>query len=502
MAKTAKKVKGPIAQEKIFKTMMTTTVVVAAVFFLKNVIGQTWDGAIAVGAVLFIFLLINFIMNKLRVNQFAKQLVLCCTLPLIVFFISIFSGNFYSDDFPLFLAVIGLSGLYMEPLYTNIQMVEVPALLMILYFINPDKADPLSQYIMCVVLTAVAGYTFMLAIKRGRAFIDLSTYQAQEAQKLLGSIKEVGEDLKENYEHSSGRIEGMQKVNQRLEENTSELKKGSYEITEGTREVEVTCDEVREHMQLTENHIEALNQEVKHVEEAMSENKENLQIMDEQMQSVQRTVGETKEVFAMLQQQIEEITVATGQLTKIAANTKMLALNASIEAARAGEAGSGFAVVASQVQALAFDSNTCSDRVISIVDNMRKQIDVTSSQLGESDEAINNSIQSLDGLETGFDGLIDSFASLYEHIEEQNKNVEDMDSMFESLRSKVSEMSSYSEENQAVVESIIESMNSYQEHMNLIVDDAKEISELSASMLGLAKEDVEETAQEETDTEA
>ncbi len=488
MARETKAVKGPIAQEKIFKTMMAMTLVVAAAFLLKNVIGQTWVGAIAIGAVLVGFGIVIWITKKVNASQFTKQLILCVVLPLIVFFISIFSGDYYSDDFPLYLAVIALSGIYMEPLYTKIQIVEIPVLLMVLYFINPDKADPISQYIMCVVLTAVAAGMIMLAITRGRAFIDLTMKQAAEAQKLLDSIKNVGEELKDNYETSSGRIEGMQKVNQRLEENTSELKKGSYEITEGTRDVETSCDEVRQCMQITGGHMNALNQEVKHVEEAMSESKENMQIMDEQMQSVKRTVDETKEVFALLQKQIMEITEATAQLTKIASNTKMLALNASIEAARAGEAGSGFAVVAGQVQALAFDSNTCSDRVIAIVDNMRNQIDVTSSQLGESDEAINNSITSLEGLESGFDGLISSLDSLYDHIAEQNENVANMDTIFESLRSKIGEMSGHSEDNQAVVESIIESVNAYQEHMNLIVDDAKEISELSASMLDLSGE--------------
>lgn len=492
MAKETTKVKEPIAQEKIFKTMMCMTLLVAALFLLKNILKQAWIGVAAISIVLVCFGIAVCIMKKMNASQFVKQLVLCVGLPLLVFFISVFSGEFYSDDFPLFLAVIGLSGLYLEPLYTRIQMVEIPVLLLILYVINPDKADPFSQYAMCVLLTAVAGYTIMLAIERGRSFIALSMKQTEEAQRLLASIKSVGDELQENYETSTSRIEGMQRVNECLEQNTDELKKGSYEITQGTHEVEAACAEVRECMQITENHIDALNQEVKHVEEAMSENKANMQVMDDQMQSVKKTVGETKEVFALLQGQIMEISEATEQLTKIAANTKMLALNASIEAARAGEAGSGFAVVASQVQELAFDSNTCSERVIAIVNNMRNQIDATSEQLGESDEAIYSSIESLSGLESGFDGLISSLDSLYDHIVEQNKNVSDVDSIFQSLRNKVGEMSSYSEENQAVVESIVESMNSYKEHMRLIVDDAKEINDLSAAMLEFSKDEVTE----------
>lgn len=490
MGNETKNVKGPIAQEKIFRTMLFLTLVLSGLFFLKNLIGKTWGGAIAIGACLIVFGGIVVVMKKMNVSQYFQQLVLCTALPFVVFFVSVFSGNYYSDDFPLFLAVVGISGLYLEPVYTKIQMIEIPILLALLYVIDSGKADPLSQYIMCVALFEVAVFTILLVINRGRAFIDLSMQRAEEAERLLQSIRNVGEELQTNYETSSDRIEGMQKVNVLLEENTSELQKGSCGIAEEVLQVEATCDEVHVYMQITEQHIDELNKEVKHVEDAVSTSKDNMQEMDEQMQSVKRTVGETKDVFAQLQQQIQEVTEFTEQLTGIAAKTKMLALNASIEAARAGETGVGFAVVASQVQELAIDSDVCADQVVAVVNDMRKQIEVTTDQLSESDDAINSSLHSLKGLQTGFDGLINSLESLYENIEDQNKNVSNVDSMFDALRKKVGEMSTYSEENQAVVESIIEAMNAYKDHMNLIVDDAKEINQLSVSMMEISDEKV------------
>lgn len=482
--------KQPIAQEKIFKTMLTLTLVVAATFMLKNLISQSWTGAIAVGACLVVFIGVVMAMRHTNVSQYHQQMVLCSALPLVVFFISIFSGNFYSDDFPLYLAVVGISGLYLEPAYTKIQMIEIPVLLILLYVINSGKADPLSQYIMCVAMFEVAVITIRLVILRGRAFIDLSMQRAEEAEKLLNSITEVGVELKENYESSSDRIDGMQKANAVLEKNTSELKQGSYGITEGTRQVEISCNEVQEYMKVTENHIDALNKEISQVEDAVSESKSNMLETDQQMQSVKQTVGETKEVFVQLQEQIVKITKVTEQLTDIAGKTKMLALNASIEAARAGEAGVGFAIVASQVQDLAVDSDKCSAQVSEVVDNMKNQIEMTSKQLEESDGAINDSLESLGGLENGFDGLIGSLGSLCENIEEQNKNIHNVETIFDGLRVKVGEMSISSERNQEVVESIIQAVDDYKEHMNMIVEDVKEINDLSGSMLEYSREEV------------
>lgn len=386
-----KEIKGPVSQEKIFKIMLIVTFAVAGIFFLKNVITKSVQGAIVIGVCLFVFWLIQFLVKKLHVSQLRQQLVMCICLVLLTFIISLSTGDFYSDDFPLFLAVLAVSGLYLEPLYTNIQTVLITIMLIALYIINPDKADPLSQYIMCVVCFDVAAFIINLVIKRGRAFIQISMMRAEEAEQLLNSMYKVSEELKASYDNSASRIDGMRTVNEQLEENTKELRRGSLDITQGTKEVEIACEDVQERMQVTENQIGDLNREVKNVEESL--------------------------------EQIQEISKVAEHLTTIDSSTKMLALNASIEAARAGESGKGF------------------------------------------------------------DGLMNKFSSLYENIEKQNENVSDVDKIFDSLKEKVLEMSASSEENQSVVESIVDAMGSYKNHMNLVVEDAKQLQELSAAML-------------------
>ena len=240
-----KKVQAPISEEKIFKIMLWITFPVSGVFLLKNLIGGNVGGAITVGVTMAIVGGALLLMRALKIADVYKQLTVSIGLAFVVFIISINSGAYYSDDFPLFLAVIAMTALYFRPKYALAQIVVCDILLALLYLIHKEKAESLSPFIMCTVIFTLAAFLIYMTIKRGRAYIAMSENRAREAEKLLNSLTQLGNELQTNFENSSNSIETLRNTRQLLDTNTNELKQDSQEIMQGAQSVASTCEDVK-----------------------------------------------------------------------------------------------------------------------------------------------------------------------------------------------------------------------------------------------------------------
>ena len=449
----------PMTHQTIYKIMVWVTFVVAGAFLAINLFKVNVPGIIAIGGSMLLLAGVLIFMNKVSIRMYTKEFVLSLGLEFIIFAISLFSGESYSDDFPMFLATIGMAGMYMEPRFTKVQIVVADVLLAIMYVINPDKGGAIGQYILCAVIFTLAGMLFYLAIKRGRAFIDISGRQATETDNILWTMQEMGEKLEKDFNESSARIE----------ESTRELEEGSASVIVGAGSVASSCDSVHTKIRATGDQIEALNKHVKEFEESLTENTENMETMKQQLRSVHEMIERTNNAVNEMKTQMNEVAAIAEQLGTISFKTTLLSLNASVEASHAGAAGQGFAVVASEMKELSENSERFSERVSEVVGHLLGQVERISDQFGGSVKALLRSEDTMTEFKESFTELTKQFETLYDNIEEQTRSVEAVDEIFTQLSTEVSSMKRSSEDNKETVEDIVKAMDEYRENIGRVI---------------------------------
>ncbi|MBN9469340.1 MAG: chemotaxis protein [Bosea sp.] len=114
------------------------------------------------------------------------------------------------------------------------------------------------------------------------------------------------------------------------------------------------------------------------VTQATSELSSSIREIDQRMAQSLQIVGSTTEnaekvltSVAALSGKVDGIGNVVAVISEVAAQTNLLALNAAIEAARVGRAGSGFAVVAQEVKALANQISSATEEVQSSIGAIR-----------------------------------------------------------------------------------------------------------------------------------
>ena len=69
--------KKPVSEQIIFRNMMIAVFSVASVFFLKNIISQSWYGAIVIGVCLLVFVIVISVMRKCSMDRDKQQFAVC-----------------------------------------------------------------------------------------------------------------------------------------------------------------------------------------------------------------------------------------------------------------------------------------------------------------------------------------------------------------------------------------------------------------------------------------
>jgi methyl-accepting chemotaxis protein len=92
------------------------------------------------------------------------------------------------------------------------------------------------------------------------------------------------------------------------------------------------------------------------------------------METLQGRIESAAQVITQLESSSQKISSVLEVINGISEQTNLLALNAAIEAARAGEQGRGFAVVADEVRGLASRTQSSTNEIRAMIDDLRAKV--------------------------------------------------------------------------------------------------------------------------------
>ncbi len=124
--------------------------------------------------------------------------------------------------------------------------------------------------------------------------------------------------------------------------------------------------------------INASAEEVASTSQAMSDGASS------QTELIAEVNQEIKDITGMVDDIIRKIQGNTDEVSQIALQTNILALNAGIEASRAGDYGRGFAVVAESVRKLSDQSKTASDQIALVAEEISTSLLSAFNKISES----------------------------------------------------------------------------------------------------------------------
>ncbi len=304
--------------------------------------------------------------------------------------------------------------------------------------------------------------------------------EKRKTEELLGDVLSVSGKMTGTVSDVAKEMQSLKaSVDQTLTSMT-EVNSGTNESAEAVQNQMVKTGEIQQYIGNVERVADTINENVTATSDAVSEGQKHINRMDGLTNQVDKAGKDVADALHSFQEITSKMNSITDMITQIAAQTRMLSLNASIEAARAGEAGRGFAVVATEISSLSDQTTQATNDINTLIGSIASQLDAMVDtiehllKVGEEESSCaEETSQSFTMISRNVEEILkhsDELGSIVKDLAKANdeivSNVETISAMTEEVTAHANETYSSSELNQEIVT-----------HINALVDALNENAE-------------------------
>jgi methyl-accepting chemotaxis protein len=183
-------------------------------------------------------------------------------------------------------------------------------------------------------------------------------------------------------------MENLQGTMQAIATNTQGVRSGAEEITQASDDPSRRTEQQAASLEETAAALDQITATVRRTAEVANEARDLVSTSKTDAERSGEVVRQTVGAMDGIETSSKQIANIIGVIDEIAFQTNLLALNAGVEAARAGDAGLGFAVVATEVRALAQRSADAAKEIKALISTSTQQVDIGGKLVGETGQAL------------------------------------------------------------------------------------------------------------------
>ena len=259
---------------------------------------------------------------------------------------------------------------------------------------------------------------------------DLTIQVEVEQQDEIGQMAEA---MRQMVSQLNSALQHVELSSRQVQQESSVLESTGRQLAEQSSAQAASLEEISSSM------VE-LNAQTKHNHELSTQASSKSQQMSRQAQTSSEQMQRFTKTMAEIESSTENVTKITSLISEIAAQTRMLAINASIEAARAGVHGAGFAVVAQEVQELAAQTAESAEEIARVVG-----ASVEKAQSGR--KTLSEARSSLEEIFGTTESVAEMTQMIRQAAEEQSQGIRQVNQALEELNQMTMENAQFSEVN-------------------------------------------------------
>lgn len=388
-------------------------------------------------------------------------------------------------------------------------------------FVGRLKSDTRSKIFLWVCIAfgtmlVVAIVSFILVVKASRTITGVVVDCNKAADRLtsgeldirmsadtLKRPDELGSLAKSNMKLASTLKEIVteaKKCTEELGEASANLKKVSMDTTVAIRTVKNSVNDINLASSSQARDTETASENVGVISTAINDTALEVEKLDSNAELMKNKSEEALEILNELKAINDEagkairviydqtnktnssaksIEEAVNLISDIANQTNLLSLNASIEAARAGEAGQGFAVVATEISALAEQTNNSARTIKAIIDSLMHDSNNAVTTMDNVREIIVKQNDNVDRTVNIFNELEDNINITVETSAKISEDVKALEEARNVVEDALQNLSAVAEENAAGTEETSNSMDKVGSVVNKVSSAALNLSDMS-----------------------